>query len=84
VIPVADDRWGEVGRAVVVPAPGARLDGEAVLGGLAGRLARYKVPKSVVVAESLPRNPSGKVLRHVVRAQHGLTQPHQPAREEAP
>jgi fatty-acyl-CoA synthase len=71
VIAVADARWGEVGRAVVVPAAGAQVDGRAVLAGISGRLARYKIPKSVVLAERLPRNPSGKVLRHVVRAHYG-------------
>ncbi len=71
VIAVADARWGEVGRAVVVAAPGARLDGAALLRQLDGRLARYKIPKSVVLAEALPRNPGGKVLRAEVRARFG-------------
>ena len=71
VVPVPDPRWGEVGRAVVVAAAGARLDGRAILDGLAGKLARYKVPKAVVFADALPKNASGKVLRHEVRARHG-------------
>src|SRR5205085_1103798 len=72
VIAVKDERWGEVGRAVVVPAPGASLDAERVLEHLAGRIARYKIPKTVVLAEALPRNASGKVLRHMVQARHGI------------
>ncbi|MFB9777294.1 AMP-binding enzyme [Brevibacterium otitidis] len=36
---------------------------------LSGSLARYKIPREVVVAEALPRNPSGKLLKHVLRSQ---------------
>ncbi len=71
VIGVPDARWGEVGRAVVVPTRGATLDGATVLRALDGRLARYKVPRSVVLADSLPRNPGGKILRHEVKARWG-------------
>jgi fatty-acyl-CoA synthase len=71
VIAVADARWGEVGRAVVVTAPGAQLDGGAVLAQLGARLARYKIPKSVVFTDALPRNPTGKVLRQRVRERFG-------------
>jgi fatty-acyl-CoA synthase len=71
VIGVPDARWGEVGRAVVVRAAGAPLDGEAVLRALDGKLARYKIPKSVAFADALPRNPGGKILRHQVREQFG-------------
>jgi fatty-acyl-CoA synthase len=71
VVAVPDARWGEVGRAVVVAAPGAKLDGAGVLQHLGGRLARYKIPKSVVFTDALPRNPSGKVLRHKVRERFG-------------
>jgi fatty-acyl-CoA synthase len=71
VIAVADSRWGEVGRAVVVPAAGQQLDGAALLQLLEGRLARYKIPCSVVFAEALPRNPGGKVLRPALRERYG-------------
>ncbi|MFG2574888.1 long-chain fatty acid--CoA ligase [Streptomyces sp. NPDC048481] len=71
VIGVADDRWGEVPRAVVVPREGASLDPDAVLASLAGRLAKYKIPKSVVVADSLPRTASGKLLKSRVRSRYG-------------
>jgi len=71
VIGVPDARWGEVGRAVVVPRPGATVDGAALLRALDGKLARYKIPKSVVFTDALPRNASGKVLRHEVRASFG-------------
>ncbi len=71
VIAIPDTRWGEVGRAVVVAAPGAQLDPAAVLQHLGTRLARYKIPKSVVFTDALPRNSTGKVLRQRVRERFG-------------
>ncbi|MEU9288684.1 o-succinylbenzoate--CoA ligase [Streptomyces sp. NPDC048275] len=71
VIGVADDKWGEVPRAVVVAREGADLDPEEVLASLAGRLAKYKIPKSVVVADELPRTASGKLLKARVRTRFG-------------
>ncbi|MFG2696827.1 long-chain fatty acid--CoA ligase [Kitasatospora sp. NPDC048407] len=68
---VPDAKWGEVGRAVVVPEAGADLDPAALLAALAGVLAKYKLPKSVVLAEELPRTASGKILKHRLRARHG-------------
>ncbi|AZP21522.1 long-chain-fatty-acid--CoA ligase [Streptomyces aquilus] len=71
VIGVPDDKWGEVPRAVVVPREGAFLDPDAVLASLAGRLAKYKIPKSVVIAAELPRTASGKLLKSRVRTRYG-------------
>jgi fatty-acyl-CoA synthase len=68
---VPDARWGEVGRAVVALEPGAALDGAALLARLDGKLARYKIPKSVAFTDALPRNAGGKILRAVVRERHG-------------
>ncbi len=60
-----DDRWGEVGCAFVVPEPGVELDVEALLGVCRARLARFKVPKVMLVidADALPRTPTGKVQK---------------------
>ncbi|WP_405865356.1 long-chain fatty acid--CoA ligase [Streptomyces sp. NBC_01515] len=71
VIGVADDKWGEVPRAVVVPREGASPDPDEVLASLAGRLAKYKIPKSMVVADELPRTASGKLLKSRVRKRFG-------------
>ncbi|MFB7088491.1 long-chain fatty acid--CoA ligase [Streptomyces sp. NPDC056296] len=67
VIGVPDRTWGEVGRAVVVLKPGAVADEPDILGHLRGRLAKYKIPKSVVVTDTLPRTASGKIIKPVVR-----------------
>ncbi|WP_405915611.1 o-succinylbenzoate--CoA ligase [Streptomyces sp. NBC_00728] len=71
VIGVADDTWGEVPRAVVVAREGVELDPDEVLASLSGRLAKYKIPKSVVVTDELPRTASGKLLKSRVRKRYG-------------
>jgi acyl-CoA synthetase (AMP-forming)/AMP-acid ligase II len=67
VVGVPDGRLGEVGRAYLVPRPGAVLDAETVLAWCRPRLANYKLPRQVVFRDSLPRNPSGKTLKRVLR-----------------
>jgi len=68
VIGVPDEKWGEAVKAVCVPKPGASIDPDSVINWARERLARFKVPKSVDVIDSLPRNPSGKILRRQLRA----------------
>ena len=67
VIGVPDETWGEVGRAFVVLRQGADLDEAGVLTHLEGRLARYKLPRSVVFVPELPHNASGKLLKARLR-----------------
>ena len=71
VIGVPDEKWGEVPRAVVVPREGATIDADEILASLAGQLAKYKIPKSVVLADELPRTASGKLLKSRVRKRYG-------------
>jgi fatty-acyl-CoA synthase len=71
VIGVADERWGEVGRAVVVVREGASVEPAGLREFLTARIARYKVPATVVFAETLPRTASGKLLKGALRATHG-------------
>ena len=71
VIGVPDDKWGEVGRAIVVLRPGTEVAEEEILGFLDGRLARYKIPKSVRFTGSLPRTATGKILKKSLRETHG-------------
>jgi fatty-acyl-CoA synthase len=68
VIGVPDPRWGEVGRAYIVPASGSELSQDDVLEALQGRLARYKQPRSVVVLEEMPRTSTGKLQKQALRA----------------
>lgn len=69
VVGIADERWGEVGRAYVIPRPGRAVGEAAIRLYCRERLAGYKVPKSVVVADDLPRTPAGKVRKHMLRAE---------------
>jgi fatty-acyl-CoA synthase len=67
VIGVPDERWGEVGEAVVVLKEGERLGEADVLRFCDGKLARYKQPKSARFIAELPRNATGKVLKRELR-----------------
>jgi fatty-acyl-CoA synthase len=69
VIGVPDERWGEVGRAIVVSRDG--VTPEQLLTFLNGRIARYKIPKSVVFTDTLPRTASGKLLKSALREDFG-------------
>lgn len=71
VIGVPDPQWGEVPRAVVVVREGSTAGPGEILGSLGGRLAKYKIPKSLVVAEELPRTASGKLVKTRIRARYG-------------
>ena len=64
VVGIPDERWGEVGRAYVVPAPGHRLDPDALREWGRDRLAAFKLPREFVALASLPRTASGKVQKH--------------------
>lgn len=67
VIGVPDDRLGEVGRAFIVPRPGAQLDEETVITYTRKHLANFKTPRSVVFLDILPRNAGGKVVKPTLR-----------------
>jgi acyl-CoA synthetase (AMP-forming)/AMP-acid ligase II len=62
-----DDRWGEVPVAYVVVRAAATATPEELIDHCRGQLARFKVPKDVVLVDALPRNPSGKVLKRELR-----------------
>jgi fatty-acyl-CoA synthase len=71
LIGVQDEKWGEVGRAVLVARPGETASEEEILAFCRERLARYKVPKSVVFVEALPKTGAGKVDKRALGEQFG-------------
>jgi fatty-acyl-CoA synthase len=72
VIGVFDPKWGEVGRAIVVPRGDQEMSLAQITEHCQQYLARYKIPKSLVVLPELPRNTTGKVDKKILRAVHGI------------
>ena len=70
VVGVRHADFGEAVVAVVVPKPGAALDGAAITAALKSRIANFKVPKAVFVLADLPRNAMGKVQKNLLREQY--------------
>jgi fatty-acyl-CoA synthase len=68
VVGVADDKWGERPIAFVALEPGAQLDYDTLAAHCRSKLAGFKVPKALIIRDSLPRNPSGKLLKRLLRA----------------
>lgn len=67
VIGLHDDYWIEKVVACVVPMPGTQPGAEELLAFARSRLAAFKVPKQVFVMAEFPKNPTGKVLKRVLR-----------------
>ncbi|MCW2757207.1 MAG: lcfB 5 [Nocardioidaceae bacterium] len=67
VLGMPDASWGEVGVAVCVATPGTTIDPDELRAFLTTKMARYKVPRHVVVWDELPRSAYGKVVRRTVR-----------------
>ncbi len=70
VIGLPDEKWGEVGQAVIVVKAGQSLSEETVLKHCDQNLARYKLPKSVRFIDEIPHNATGKVLKRELRENH--------------
>ena len=70
VFGIADPKWIEAVVAAVVPKQSSVLRPEAVIAHCRSKLARYKIPKHVVILDQLPKNPSGKILKRDLREQH--------------
>ncbi|MEI7444252.1 MAG: long-chain-fatty-acid--CoA ligase [Burkholderiales bacterium] len=67
VIGVPDEKWGEAVKAVVVLKPGSSATEREIVDFVRERIAHYKSPKSVDFVDAIPRNPSGKILKRVLR-----------------
>ncbi len=69
VVGVPDEHWGEAVCAAIVPRSGVEITNAQIVEISREYLASYKKPKHVVFVESLPRNTSGKVMKHLLREQ---------------
>ncbi|HYL11937.1 MAG TPA: long-chain-fatty-acid--CoA ligase [Terriglobales bacterium] len=73
VIPVPDEQWGEVPKALVVLKPGASVEESDLVEFCRGRLAHYKCPKSIEFLASLPKTGTGKFLKKELRKKYWST-----------
>jgi len=62
-----DEKWGEVGVAIVIPRPGVRPSEAELLAFCQGRLARYKIPRRVLFVDDFPRTAFGKPQKTELR-----------------
>jgi acyl-CoA synthetase (AMP-forming)/AMP-acid ligase II len=70
VIPVPDEKWGEVPKALVVLRPGAHVDEAQLIEFCRSRLSHYKCPSSIEFCESLPKTGTGKILKRSLRKKY--------------
>ncbi|WP_037144413.1 acyl-CoA synthetase [Rhodococcoides fascians] len=71
VFGVPDDKWGESPVAAITVADGSTVVPDSIADALGANLARYKIPKRYVVLDEIPRNPTGKIRKDVLREQFG-------------
>jgi len=67
VVGVNDPVKGEIVKAYIIPKEGEQIEKSEIVEFLKPKLARYKMPQAIEFAESLPRSPSGKVLKRLLR-----------------
>jgi fatty-acyl-CoA synthase len=67
VVGVDDRKWGEVGKAFVVPKGGSTVTKEELTAFLAESLAKYKIPKYIQFMDELPKTASGKIQKYLLK-----------------
>ncbi len=67
VIGLPDPVWSEAVTAVIVPHQGQTADEQEIIAFCKQEIAGYKVPKRVFFVDALPRNPSGKIMKNMLR-----------------
>jgi fatty-acyl-CoA synthase len=70
VIPVPDDKWGEVPKGLVVMKPGSQLSELELLEFCRSRLAHFKCPRSIEFVDALPKTATGKILKKNLRKKY--------------
>src|SRR5690606_1360667 len=73
VVPVPSDVSEDEILCVVAPVPGKEIDPVELIGFLTPRLAHFMVPRYVRIVDSLPRTPTAKIQKHILRAE-GVTE----------
>jgi fatty-acyl-CoA synthase len=70
VIGYPDKKWGESVKAIVVLKEGEELTEEELIEWCKDRIGKFKIPKKVVFTDSIPRTPTGKILKRILREQY--------------
>lgn len=68
VIGYADEKWGEAVRAILVVQPGETLTEQELIDWCQDKMGKFKIPKSVIFVDAIPRTPTGKILKKDLRA----------------
>ncbi|MFW5748117.1 MAG: acyl-CoA synthetase [Chloroflexota bacterium] len=71
VIGVPDEKWGEVGHAIIALKKGQSLTPDTIMAYMGERLAKYKIPRSVQFVEAIPKTAVGKIDKKMLAAQFG-------------
>jgi acyl-CoA synthetase (AMP-forming)/AMP-acid ligase II len=69
VIGFPDERWGEAVKAIVVSKEGEEMTEEDLIQWCQGRIGKFKIPRKVIFTEAIPRTPTGKILKRLLREQ---------------
>lgn len=69
IVGLPDEKWGEIGVAVLVLKAEADLDPDTLSAWLDGKIARYKIPKKALIWDELPKSAYGKVPKRLIREQ---------------
>jgi len=69
VVGVSDEKWGEVGKAYIVPKNGEQVTTKEIIDYLKSRIAKYKIPKYIQFEKDLPFTASGKIQKHFLKEQ---------------
>lgn len=67
IVGIPDERWGEIAKAFIVLNIGYSLKKRELINYARGKIADYKIPQSIEIVESLPRNSNGKIMKRVLR-----------------
>jgi len=67
VIGYNDDTWGESVRAIIVVKPGEELTEQELIEWCKGQMGKFKIPKSVIITDAIPRTPKGKIMKKEIR-----------------
>lgn len=65
-----EEEWGEIVGVIIVPKEGETIDEEQLMDYFLEHLPGYKIPRKYLIAESLPRNSSGKIMKYQLRELH--------------